>query len=153
MAHFHIYPDSKSALHTASYACNFRQLLRYMDYYSDLLDPGDFIRILIGFWTDFASVPRLLPIMYAWLSGKFRGPATLHDFTYRDDATTVKGMPISKELGDDLLYESCLVWRPDCPVAAWSMYQGVRVGGHSSYGKKGILWVPEFYLQIKEGDL
>ena len=145
MAHFHIYPETKSPLHSAFHPCKFRQLLRPLDYFSDLLDPGDFIRILKGFWTDFASIPRMLPALYSWLSGKYQAPASLHDFTYRDDATTVKSMPIPKELGDLLLHESCLVWRPDCPVAAWSMYQGVRVGGHSSYGKKGILWVPEFY--------
>ena len=44
---------------------------------------GQVINVPAGFVTDFASVPRFLPIMYALCGNKVHEAAVIHDYLYR----------------------------------------------------------------------
>ena len=78
------------------------------------------ITVPVGFYTDFASVPRL-GIIYALLGDRAHEPAVVHDFLYYMGMTT-------RKMADDILLEAMGVeglpwWQ------RWPIYAGVRVGG------------------------
>lgn len=96
-------------------------------YASDLL--GREITVEPGFITDYASVPRV-PILY-WLFGdSAHEAAVLHDWLYHHHEIC------DEETADKVLLEAMHVegiprWR------AWCIYQGVRLGGRSSWEEDG----------------
>ena len=86
-------------------------------YQSDLVG---LITVPVGFYTDFASVPRL-GIVYAMLGDRAHEPAVVHDWLYYAAITT-------REKADDVLMEAMKVM--DLPW--WQRYPiwwGVRIGG------------------------
>ena len=60
---------------------------------------GTIIEVEAGFVTDFASVPKWLPLVYALLKDKGRKAACLHDKFYRQGG-------MSKEDADKLFLEA-----------------------------------------------
>lgn len=85
-------------------------------------------RIVIptGFVTDFASVPRalwnLLPP-----TGRYTRAAVIHDFLYRTPGLCTRAQ------ADAVLYEAM---KYPCHVGfftRWTIWAGVRVGGHFAY--------------------
>lgn len=87
-------------------------------YESNLL--GELVTVPVGFYTDFASVPRL-GLIYAALGDMAHQPAVVHDWLYYAGTT-------SRELSDRVLLEAMEVvgiplWR------RWPIYWGVRAGG------------------------
>lgn len=88
-------------------------------YESDLL-PG-VVEVPVGFYTDFASVPRWMPIMYNLLGDCAHEPAVIHDWLYYLGATT-------RKMADDILLEAMKAW--DMPSwRYYPIYWGVRAGG------------------------
>lgn len=88
-------------------------------YQSDLLPQP--IVVPVGFYTDFASVPRLVPLVYATLGDTAHEPAVIHDFLYYSAQTT-------RAISDAVLLEAMKVWG----MPAWRylpIYWGVRMGG------------------------
>jgi hypothetical protein len=87
-------------------------------YQSDLVK--EVIIVPVGFYTDFASVPRL-GIIYAMLGDRAHEPAVVHDWLYYAGITT-------REMADNILLEAMgvmdLPWWQKLPI-----YYGVRVGG------------------------
>jgi hypothetical protein len=78
-----------------------------------------------GFGTDFASIPRWLPLAYAFMGGHGDSAATVHDFLY-----TFK--PCSRKSADGVLREALRVTQ----VAAWRIpffYWAVRLFGWSHW--------------------
>ncbi len=80
----------------------------------------ELITVPVGFYTDFASVPRL-GIVYAILGDRAHEPAVVHDFLYYMGKTT-------RKMADDILLEAMEVmnlpwWQ------RWPIYAGVRAGG------------------------
>lgn len=78
------------------------------------------ITVPIGFYTDFASVPRF-PLIYALLGDTAHEPAVVHDWLYYSAI-------VNREMADNVLYEAMTVfgvedWRRDM------IYEGVRAGG------------------------
>ena len=74
----------------------------------------------VGFYTDFASVPRL-GILYAMLGDTAHEPAVVHDWLYYTQI-------VSRETADNILFEAMGVigmpwWR------RYPIWWGVRVGG------------------------
>ena len=94
-------------------------------YHSDVLQrvvtvPAEFI-------TDFATVPRFLPISW-WLAGDTaHGAATLHDYLY-----TTQPPWVTKALADAMFYEAMSLngepaWRRWLMWKAVSLFGGLRV--------------------------
>lgn len=79
------------------------------------------ITVPIGFYTDFASVPREFPLIYSLLGDTAHEPAVIHDFLYYSAITT-------REMADNVFYEAMTIfgvpdWKRDM------LYEGVRAGG------------------------
>lgn len=91
-------------------------------YQSDLVK--EIITAYVGFYTDFASVPRL-GIMYALLGDRAHEPAVIHDALYYYGVTT-------RKMADDIFLEAMgvkgLPWWQKYPI-----YSGVRVGGWAAW--------------------
>jgi len=85
----------------------------------------------VGFYTDFASVPRI-GIIYAALGDTAHEPAVIHDWLYY-------AALVPRELADKVLLEAMVsigvpAWR------RWPIYWGVRIGGWYAWNdhrKKG----------------
>ncbi len=98
-------------------------------YQSDVA--GRTLTVPVGFYTDFASVPRI-GIIYAMLGDTAHEPAVVHDWLY------YLGL-VPRELADQVLLEAMGVinvpaWR------RWPIYWGVRIGGWYAWNdhrKKG----------------
>lgn len=85
-------------------------------------------RILIcsGFTTDFASVPKLLWNLLP-PTGRYTRAAVVHDYLYH-----TKGI-CTRAQADAVLYEAM---KYPCQVdffTRWTIWAGVRVGGHFAY--------------------
>lgn len=88
-------------------------------YQSDLL--ADPIIVPVGFYTDFASVPRFLPLVYACLGDTAHAPAVIHDWLFYCAL-------VPRKRADQILLEAMGV----CGLPAWRrwpIYVGVRLGG------------------------
>lgn len=98
-----------------------RWRLRYTFHY---FRARETITVPAGFTTDFASIPRFMPVSYSMLKGRAEKAAVIHDFLYR----TQKG----RKYADDVFYEamkdSGVPW-----AARQAMYWGVRLGGWAGY--------------------
>lgn len=93
-------------------------------YQSDL---GGLITVPIGFYTDFASIPRWLPIMYNMLGDTAHEPAVVHDWLYYSAL-------FDRQTSDKILLEAMKVW--GMPVWRYlPIYWGVRVGGWAAWNE------------------
>lgn len=98
-------------------------------YQSDLVP--EVITVPVGFYTDFASVPRI-GIIYAMLGDCAHEPAVIHDWLYYSAIT-------DRKTADNVLLEAMTAmnlpaWR------RWPIYWGVRAGGWYAWNdhrKKG----------------
>lgn len=84
------------------------------------------INIPAGFETDFASVPQLLWNLLP-PTGRYTRAAVVHDFLYRTPGLCTRAQ------ADAVLYEAM---KFPCHVGfftRWTIYLGVRVGGHFAY--------------------
>ena len=116
------------------------RLLEPLVYESDTIGT---IIVDAGFETNFASVPRL-PLMFWAFGGVGDEAATLHDWLYRKDHTQSTGHErvIDRETADKVLRGviiECLTKdgtsKLKANLIAWAMWAGVRIGGASHWGK------------------
>lgn len=94
-------------------------------YQSDVA--GRMFTVPVGFYTDFASVPRFLPLIYSLIGDEAHEAAAIHDWLYYAAITT-------REVADKVLKEAIIV----CGMPKWKanvFYSGVRVGGWASWNK------------------
>lgn len=100
-------------------------LLSPFRYQSKLLN-----RIIIvpqGFVTDFESISRWLPIVYAFAKGYAKKAATIHDWLYQRHE-------VSKRRADLVFLEAMKAQHPPVSyIRREMMYAGVMVGGWTSY--------------------
>lgn len=85
---------------------------------------GTVYTVPIGSTSDGASTPRFIWSIIPPF-GKYFLAAVLHDRLYRNTV-------FSKALCDNILHEACLSLG-DNKVEAWEIYEGVKLGGHSSF--------------------
>ncbi len=88
-------------------------------YQSDVA--GRIITVPVGFFTDFASVPRWMPVIYALLGDRAHEAAAVHDWLYYSAITT-------RVIADEVIREAIEV----CGISHWQamlFYWGVRAGG------------------------
>lgn len=99
-----------------------------------LLSPLRYGDIVIpeGFYTDFASVPRVPFVFEAWGDRAHR-EATLHDYLYRIDSIPV----VSRAEADRIFLEAMLSTGKPTRIA-YPMYWGVRLAGWTAYHKKNV---------------
>lgn len=79
----------------------------------------------VGFYTDFASVPRIMPMAYACLGDTAHEPAVVHDWLYYAALT-------DRATADAVLLEAMKVKG----MSAWRyypIYWGVRAGGWAAW--------------------
>jgi hypothetical protein len=84
------------------------------------------LTVPVGFYTDFASVPRL-GIVYAMLGDRAHEPAVVHDWLYYAAITT-------REMADNVLMEAMNVMG----LPFWQRYPilwGVRIGGWHAWNQ------------------
>ncbi len=89
------------------------------------------VEVPAGFETDFASVPRWIPIVSNALLGKAHRESCLHDFAYRIDAN------ISFDDANEVFLEA-MESRNKPFYVRWPMYKAVCWFGQSSYHKLKI---------------
>jgi hypothetical protein len=94
-----------------------------------LCDNGLTITVEAGFVTDFASVPKWLPVAYALLQNKGRKAAVVHDKFYRQGGMT-------KEDADKLFLEALHACQGVSDWERHAMYYGVKCFGRWSYKGK-----------------
>lgn len=90
-------------------------------YQSDL---GGLVTVPVGFYTDFASIPRL-GIVYAMLGDRAHEPAVVHDWLYYVGIT-------SRKIADNILMEAMII----LGLPFWQRYPiwwGVRLGGWKAW--------------------
>jgi hypothetical protein len=95
------------------------QLIEALVFFSAVL--GGLVTVPAGFVTDFASVPRWVPLAFAFVGDSAHMAAVLHDWLYSCRLT-------SRADADAVLREAAVAsgvpaWR------AWILWAGVRVGG------------------------
>lgn len=98
------------------------RLLEPLHYRSSLV--GDVI-VPTGFPTDFCSIPKLTPALYALLKSRGRKAGVVHDYLYREAL-------YPRATCDEIFREALIVLGEPAGVVAL-MYAGVRLGGESSY--------------------
>ena len=92
------------------------------------------VSVPVGFKTDLASIPRILPITYALTGGTAIKAALIHDYIYHYPVYhNDKRKRLPRHLCDDIFYqimceEGVPKWRRNL------MWLGVRVGGWFAYG-------------------
>ena len=95
-------------------------LVSELTYGSEVLDGH--VTVPAGFTTDFASVPRILPIVFACFGARCQPEAVVHDWLYR------RGSDVTRAQADRVFLEAMesrgKPWRLRFP-----MYLGVRLFG------------------------
>lgn len=101
-------------------------------YQSDL---AGLITVPVGFYTDFASVPRFMPLAYACLGDTAHEPAVIHDWLYYSAI-------VPRGTADRVLLEAMEAW--GMPAwRYWPIYYGVRVGGWMAWDEHRRAGHPE----------
>lgn len=107
------------ALHTTKLRVGLWRLDAPLTYRHPRLPQGE-LTVPRGFTTDFASVPRWLPLVYAVLGDTAHEAAVIHDYLYRTGI-------VSRRAADIILRDVALD-TGEPPWRAWALYWGVRVG-------------------------
>lgn len=108
-----------------------------------------FIIVDSGFVTNFASVPRL-PFAYMFFGGRANKQAALHDYLYTFPHCTGCGKTLTRAqadrlfrgaMTDDLKYntdffDNFFIRYIFAHLISWSMWVGVRLGGHKQWQKE-----------------
>ena len=87
----------------------------------------DFVKL--GFWTDYASIPKLLWWWYDPLD--YREEGALHDWLYKEQKWN--GKKLTRKQADQVLYD--FVERVHGKITARNFYYAVRMGGKKTWNK------------------
>jgi hypothetical protein len=102
-------------------------------YQSDVLE-GAILNVPKKFQTDFASIPRWIPIASNALLDKAHREAVLHDYLYRKDSVPV----VSESQANNVLLEAMVV-RGKSIYVRKPIYWGVCIGGWTAYHKLNVV--------------
>lgn len=101
-------------------------------YQSDLVG---LIAIPVGFYTDFESMPRWVPLLYSLLGDANHEPAVVHDWLYYSAIT-------DRLTADSIFAEACLL----IGTPMWKrklLYWGLRMGGQAAWNDHRAKGHPE----------
>ena len=93
-------------------------------YHSDIVGT---VMVPQGFMTDFASVPRWIPVASALLLDTASEAAVVHDWLYQAPH------PISSRSEADAVLKEAAITSGVSRWVAWALWAGVRVGGASHW--------------------
>lgn len=83
-----------------------------------------------GFTTDFASVPRFLPLVFSLVGDSAHKAAVLHDYLYQTHK--VGPIKITRSMADSIFLEAMKVTKVPL-LKRQMMFWGVRLGGSGSW--------------------
>jgi len=83
-------------------------------------ESGDRIIVPVGFVTDYASIPRILQVIWS-PQGRHSGAAIVHDYLYKQQKR-------SRKACDDIFFEAMVVLGVN-KITCVCLYLGVRAGG------------------------
>jgi hypothetical protein len=101
-----------------------------LEYQSDMIGK---VVVPAGFQTDFASMPRWIPIASNALLNKAHREGALHDYLYRKDCYP----KVTRKQADDVFLEA-MIARGKPWYVAHSMWLGVRIGGWAAFQKLSV---------------
>ncbi len=113
------------------------KVLADFKYHVDAPDGNEFIAIGDGFITDFASIPRLIQLLWKSPGGPWDKPAVIHDCLYQTgmirnvDGTTRR---VTRDEADKIFLQAMEVTGTH-KFTRRAIYRGVRVGGWYSWRK------------------
>ena len=113
------------------------RLLTSFEYRIGSVYGDEFVRVMEGFETDFASIPRLLWWLWPPMGGDYDGAALIHDCLYktgyvsRNNGTT---RTIQRNEADLIMLEGMAVSDTPLPTRR-AIYRGVRLGGFIAWRK------------------
>jgi hypothetical protein len=81
----------------------------------------------VGFRTDFSSMPRVLPILYALLGDQEHEPAVIHDWLYYSAL-------VNRKMADDVFFEAMGV-KGISRLKQYPLWWGLRIGGWPAWNK------------------
>jgi len=100
-------------------------------YRSDIPQVG-VVLVPVGFYTDFASVPRV-PLAYMFFGGKSHRESVIHDYLYRCDS-----VPVVERSVADSVFKEAMDCRGKGFFTRYAMFAGVRLGGWTAYHQKRV---------------
>jgi hypothetical protein len=81
----------------------------------------------VGFFTDFESMPRWVPMLYALLGDQAHEPAVVHDWLYYSAV-------VDRQMADNVLFEAMdLIGIPS--YKKHLIWFGLRIGGWAAWNK------------------
>lgn len=111
-------------------------ILAPFEYHLGSPDGPEYVRIVAGDTTDFASIPRLIKVIWPSPGGPWDKPSVIHDKLYATALILhINGTQrvCERPEADAIFLEAMGVTRtPEFPRHA--MYEGVRVGGWKPWG-------------------
>jgi hypothetical protein len=87
------------------------------------------IEVPAGFYTDYASVPRI-PVIWLFWGGRAHREAALHDYLFRIDSD-----PVVSFTEANSIFLEAMQARGKSPGVRWPMYAGVSVGAYGYFHK------------------
>lgn len=110
---------------------------RVKDGFTYWLNAVEYVDVPLNFVTDFASIPRLLRVLWPSPGGLWDLPAVVHDKVYQDGfVRNVWGgkRPINRLEGDQMFRDGMEIQQVR-ETAEASLYRGVRLGGWWAWRK------------------
>ena len=105
---------------------------------SDLVYQSDILNTTItvpkGFKTDFASVPRWIPVASNALIDRAHRESVIHDYLYCIDS-----IPVVTESQANSVFLEAMTLRQKPFLIRWCMYLGVCLGGFAAFHKVTVL--------------
>lgn len=114
------------------------ELLDTFEYRLGSADGAEYVRVVAGFVTDFASIPR--PLWWLWppSQGPYLAAALVHDCLYKTgyvlNVHTGEKRFIERDEADDVMKEVMEVCSTPLPTKR-GIYRGVRLGGWWAWRK------------------
>lgn len=105
------------------------ELLAPLWYESGVLG-GRIVKLAKGFVFDRESIPRWLPLIYAWLAGTASKAGAVHDWLTQTHK--VEDLPVERPMADAVYFEASGV-EGNGRFKRWFKWLGVRLGGSSSW--------------------
>lgn len=113
------------------------KLLDSFEYRIGSADGQEFVRVMAGFETDFASIPRFLWWLWPPVGDDYDGAALIHDCIYKTGYVSCNDGSIrwvTRAEGDGIMNEAMEV----AGTPTWKrrpIFSGVRVGGRRAWNK------------------
>lgn len=114
------------------------QILEPFTYRLGGADGPEYVRVGVGFVTDFASMPRLLKLRWPSPGGPWDKPTVIHDCLYQERKVynELSGGYRLVDRGEaDAIFNEAMTVTGTLLTSRWAIYSGVRIGGWWAWRK------------------